>query len=489
MTLTEKQESAIPTLRTSDNVLAYGGARSGKTYLLLAWIMWRATKYPGSRHLIARQFGTDIRLSIWKDTLQKVVRDLGMKAGQHYRTNEQEMLMTLANGSEIWCSGLDDKERVDKVLGREYVTEYLNETPDIPWSTVKTVRTRLSQKVDGCSTQFLADLNPTTIAHWTYKQWFLSIDPETKEPLHVEQGTWQKIQLNPIDNVENLAQGYIDRELSALSGSYRNRFLLGEYSSFTDIVVYQPRRLYSHWSDFDTWVANRWDDVRLTAGLDLGYQDADAFSILAYIDGIEQVWLVWEHKARRQGIAELADNIKRGLRWCQEHIPNRQSVSDIVIWTDTGTIRHGTEGERKKSAGELRRLFGINTRTAYKREKGLGIEILREDVNTGRLAIPANGPFADECEKIVWTQLPDGTIERVLNDDEDKGGYHPDSMFSILYPYRWLCAAGNSAMIGREKAVLLVADKTPEELRKDYDSRQLNMAREMLSNLEQGGVW
>ena len=34
---------------------------------------------------------------------------------------------SLENKSEIWIGGLDDKERVEKILGKEYATIFLNE--------------------------------------------------------------------------------------------------------------------------------------------------------------------------------------------------------------------------------------------------------------------------------------------------------------------------------------------------------------------------
>ena len=40
---------------------------------------------------------------------------------------------SLGNKSEIWIGGLDDQERVEKILGKEYVTIFLNECSQIPY--------------------------------------------------------------------------------------------------------------------------------------------------------------------------------------------------------------------------------------------------------------------------------------------------------------------------------------------------------------------
>ena len=40
--------------------------------------------------------------------------------------------------SEIWIGGLDDKDRVEKILGMEFGTLYFNEISQIPYSSVLT---------------------------------------------------------------------------------------------------------------------------------------------------------------------------------------------------------------------------------------------------------------------------------------------------------------------------------------------------------------
>ncbi len=63
--------------------------------------------------------------------------------------NETDHFLKFPNGSEVWVDGLDDKDRVDKILGREYATIYFNEMSQIGYSTITTVLTRLAQKIKG----------------------------------------------------------------------------------------------------------------------------------------------------------------------------------------------------------------------------------------------------------------------------------------------------------------------------------------------------
>lgn len=107
-----------------------GGARSGKTFLIIRAIIYRALQGERSRHAILRFHANAARASIALDTLPKVMRlcfpDLSLKE------RRQDGFFELPNGSRIWIGGLDDKDRVEKILGLEYSTVFLNELLKFP---------------------------------------------------------------------------------------------------------------------------------------------------------------------------------------------------------------------------------------------------------------------------------------------------------------------------------------------------------------------
>jgi phage terminase large subunit len=427
--LNPRQAEAASLLNSKRYTLLYGGARSGKTWLIVLWIIGRAFMAPGSKHLITRRYGVDVRGSIWKQTLKDCLSALDLHIGADYTQNDQEMELRLPNGAVIICSGLDDKERVDKVLGREYATIYVNESQDVPWATVRTLRTRLSQDC-AVPNRFVADLNPTGQAHWTFKVFFKGVDPESGQPLTNSQDHG-KLLLTPYDNRDNLPEGYIESELETLVGPRRQRFLLGEYSATTDLQVFSPTGY--EWSEFIEWTKGKEAEIRLVGGLDIGFEDADALAILAYVDGDPRVWVVYEYKARRSGISELAEAVIQARKWCFDHVPGR--VKELSLYGDTGGIG-------KKVCWELSYVQGIPIQAAYKQEKRMAIEFLQEEINNSRLLVPKGGIFAEEALQIVWTRDENGTILREI----DEKAFHADLMDAILYPMRYIWAYGNKAL-------------------------------------------
>jgi phage terminase large subunit-like protein len=224
--LTEKQTSANKFLGGSQrHSLLVGGSRSGKTFLLLRAIMVRALKSPHSRHAVLRFRNNAVWASIGLDTLPTVARLCF--PGVIIKPHRRDGYFLLPNDSEIWLGGLDDKDRVEKILGQEYATILFNECSQIPYSSVLVALTRLAQKMPELVNRALYDLNPSGMGHWTYSQFFRLLDPRTQEKIS-DPDNYAAMAMNPRDNEENLDPSYI-ASLQNLPAKYRRRFFEGLY--------------------------------------------------------------------------------------------------------------------------------------------------------------------------------------------------------------------------------------------------------------------
>lgn len=213
------------------HILAYGGSRSGKTFGFCYCIGTRALSAPNSRHLIARLHNIDVRQAVLMDTWPAMMRLAYPGIG--FETNKQDQFVRLPNDAEVWFGGLDDKDRVDKILGKEYATIYVNEASQVAYETVLTLRTRLAQnvtKVNGQPLRLKAyyDLNPVGRGHWTYREFVERVRPENGQP--ITGGRREHVVLNPTDNAANLSAEYLD-ELAAMPERHRQRFFEGKYLS------------------------------------------------------------------------------------------------------------------------------------------------------------------------------------------------------------------------------------------------------------------
>lgn len=222
-------------------MLVYGGSRSGKTFFTIYAIITRMLKAPGSRHVVFRQDGVDAKQSIGNETVPDVLRLA--YPGLSMRWREKDGYFEMPNGSQLWLCGLKDKERLDKVLGKEYVSIYLNEASQIALEALRLVITRLAQvikDVDGniLKQRLYIDLNPTVSAHWTYKMFILGINPEDGTAIEDFAEDYASITVNPMDNKVNLSPEYL-KSLQTAPERFRLRFYEGKYSADDDNALWR----------------------------------------------------------------------------------------------------------------------------------------------------------------------------------------------------------------------------------------------------------
>ncbi len=225
--LTPKQQEANRLLASkATNIMLRGGSRSGKTFLIIRAMCIRAMKAPNSKHAVFRFRFNHAKASIWKDTLPKVMRlcfpqvPLGL--------NETDLVATFPNGSQLILGGLDDKARVEKILGGEYSTIYFNESSQIPWSSIEVAMSRLAEN-SGLALKAYFDCNPPSKLHWSYQLFRLKLKPGTKEALP-DPDDYVEMLVNPADNRANLPAKYFDI-LGGMSAAQRLRFERGEWAS------------------------------------------------------------------------------------------------------------------------------------------------------------------------------------------------------------------------------------------------------------------
>lgn len=213
-------------------IMLYGGSRSGKTAIFVFAIFMRAIFCPGSRHLIARFRFNHAKTSLWYDTLPKIAKLMGIY--HKIEWNKSDWFLKIGE-SEIWIAGLDDKDRVEKILGNEYATIYLNEASQISYGAIALVMSRLAQKT-ALRNKFYIDCNPPTKRHWIYQVFFLFRDPETRMPLKA--ANYVSMRMNPADNLENIGENYMEI-LDMMPERARRRFKDGDFLDEIDGALWK----------------------------------------------------------------------------------------------------------------------------------------------------------------------------------------------------------------------------------------------------------
>lgn len=240
-------QQRVLNLLTSDKgkeikeILIAAGGRSGKTFLITAIILTLAIKYPGSRHLIARKYFSHVKGAIWLDTIPKVLDLLFKDVKPYLYWNNTDFFLQFPNGSEVWIAGLDDKERVDKILGREYMTIYFNEASEMDYDTYLTVKTRLAQRIEGGINRIYVDENPPSSKHWTKVLFVDRKDPMKNAPVGKPE-RYAFLQIHPWENSANLSPEYLEM-LRDMPEAKKKRFYDGEFRDDSQFALWKSENI------------------------------------------------------------------------------------------------------------------------------------------------------------------------------------------------------------------------------------------------------
>ena len=204
-----------------------------------------------------------------------------------YVLNKSDWYVRFGNGSEIWFGGLDDKERVDKILGNEYSTIKLNECTQIDWDARNTVMSRLAEN-SGLRLLMMYDCNPTSKKHWTYTLFKKGETPDGEKIKNFDK--YACLQMNPGDNLANLPPEYI-ATLESMPERQRVRFLSGEFQDDIEGALWDfemilkarakvGRELKKKILAIDPAVTNK-EDSDLTGLVVCGIDDVDHGCVIA----------------------------------------------------------------------------------------------------------------------------------------------------------------------------------------------------------------
>lgn len=386
--------------------------RSGKSTGCAADLVYTAHSTPDCTALYVTGARTDAKKIVWSE-----IKKFNKRYAFGGVANESDLTMEFSNGSVIRLSGAKDMAAVDKIRGQMPPVKkaYIDEAQGIKDSLLEVL-------VDDVLEPALLDYDGSLCLIGTPgavpSGYFYEASQNPKWANHA----WTFFNNPHIARKSNKThQQLLDRVLTRRGVDLKNpsirREYFGEWVVDADTLVYKYKPAISDWSRMEP------GDYNYIIGIDVGYEDADAIAVLAWSVESKNTYLIEEMITRRQGITELANQIK-GLQ-------AKYNATKMVI--DAGALG-------KKIAEELTRRHGLPLEAADKTRKIENIELLNDDLRTGRLKIKKESQFAQDSLKIEWDHDKSTPDKKIVSDN-----FHSDICDAVLYGWRASLAFAHEA--------------------------------------------
>lgn len=270
-TLNINQNTFNPKFIENDNLFDYshrwnfymGGAGSGKSRYISQKLILKAMKYPNSKTLICRRYGSTLHNSVMAEF---------KKSLQNFQLLEQCLISDYAkvyrlpNGSEFIFLGLDSEEKLLSIA--DISTIFVEEVYEVPEETLKQLSLRLRGK--DAPNEIYCAFNP--ISETSYLHRWLEEEPENyfnEGDLYYLKSTWR-------DNLY-LPESYIKEIIKLKDNNYKKWRIFSEglWGNNTEALVYPNHDVAS----FDINKVINLKDSEVRIGLDFGFVDPTALAV------------------------------------------------------------------------------------------------------------------------------------------------------------------------------------------------------------------
>jgi PBSX family phage terminase large subunit len=374
--------------------------RAGKTIGIIGDALDLCLTVPKSNVLYITLTRENCVEIIWPDFLN-VIEEFEIPC----KINHQRLSITFPNGSKFSCAGAKDKREVGKFRGRKLSRIYIDEAQNFPSYIQDMIEADLIPTLRDLKGSMLVTGTPGPLK----RGFFFGISNNGKWESH----TWTAFE-NP--HMHDLANGKNLEET------------LEEERRIRSIDKNDPtyiRETYGIWAEDRESLVFKFeksrncidtppDKLTYIFGIDLGYNDADAIAVVGYSHVTGKVYLVEEVVERKQGITELVAQIER----------LKAKYAPVRMVMDSG-------GLGKKIQEEIKKRYAIPVEAADKNRKFEYIEMLNDDLRTGKLQAKPNSLFEDDCYLVQWDRdVEDPTKIRISK------AYHSDICDAVLYAWR-----------------------------------------------------
>lgn len=371
--------------------------RAGKTVACAADLIYTALSQKGDVAYITLNRRSAKKI-IWRQLLD-IIKEFKIAC----KVDNTDLTITLSsNGNMIHVSGAKDESEIEKFRGIALRKIYIDECQ----SFRSYIKTFIEDILENTLTDYDGSLiligTPGPIpagyfydashsSQWSHHKWTMHDNPH----LQIKSGKTA---------AQIIEERCLRRGVTIKDPGIRREYF-GEWMQDSDSLVFKFDKIKNV-------VMKAPEPLEYIFGVDLGFDDSDAIAVLGYSYREKNVYLVEEYVMNQRNITSLMEKIE----------DFRSKYKPVKIVMDTG-------GLGKKIAEELRSRHSQPIHAAEKSRKFEYIELLNDDLRTGKFKAIPNTRFQEDAFKVEWDR---SVYDKLKISDS----YHSDITDAVLYAWR-----------------------------------------------------
>lgn len=443
---------------TSKFKTAVCSRRAGKTVSCAADLYKTAKTLDGDVAYITLNRITAKRI-IWREltSIVKKYEDI-----EQCRINESELVIELPNGNRIYVSGAKDSSEIEKFRGIALRKIYIDECQSFrPY-----IKELIDDVLEACLTDYDGSLiligtpgpvpagyfyDCSTSKGWAHYKWTIHDNPYIK----IKSGK----------NAQQIIEERCGRRGVSINDPSIRREYFGEWIQDSDSLVFK-----FDWAK-NTYLKQPEEELQYIFGIDIGYRDADAIAVLGYSYKSNNVYLIHEYIERKSDITTLATEIHR----------LKDYYKPVKMVMDAGALG-------KKIQEEIRLRHGLPVEAAEKQRKLEFIELLNDDLRTGKFKAFKQSRFEEDARLVMWDY--ENPEKPKISDS-----YHTDIGDAVLYAWReakhyFRLDIESKLKIGTDAYMTQLEEKEAEEVqaKKDGNDTDWGVDQDELDSIYDTGM-
>lgn len=208
-----------------------------------------------------------------------------------------------------------------------------------------------------------------------------------------------------------------------IESPFIQREYFGKIVADTEALIFKNRKTYK--KEEKEKLLKELEITDIAIGVDYGFNDYNSIITVGYNRHKKQSIVIKEAKFNKAGVSEIIEQIISHYDLAKDLLAKRKISPDghLFIYADTN---------EESITADLMNKYKLPAFNCYKYDKMYAVEMLADELRTGRMIIPENGFLDDEMDKTLYQRDEEDNIINEIDDDV----FHPDSIMALLYATR-----------------------------------------------------